>query len=155
MNPFIKTLAVGLITITASVVHASKPMMAEAQMLAQYRQECSSCHMAYPPEFLSKPAWTRVMNSLSRHYGSDASIDAATVKEISAWLNQHAGTYKRAVASSKEDRLTTTPWFIRKHNKIDATVYQRASIKSPANCAACHTAAHRGDFEDNNVRIPK
>ena len=35
MNPFIKTLAVGLITITASVVHASKPMMAEAQMLAQ------------------------------------------------------------------------------------------------------------------------
>ncbi|MFZ9480846.1 MAG: diheme cytochrome c [Burkholderiaceae bacterium] len=155
MNPLIKILAISLIVSTATMAYASKPMMAEAQMLAQYRQECSGCHMAYPPEFLSKPAWTRVMNSLSRHYGTDASLDPVTVKEISAWLHQHAGTYKRAVASSKEDRLTTTPWFIRKHDKIDATVYQRASIKSPANCAACHTAAHRGDFDDHNVRIPK
>lgn len=154
MKSFIP-LALVATLLASGATHASKPMMPEARMLPSYKQECGTCHMAYPPGFLSKPAWGRVMSSLSRHYGTDASLDDQQVKEISQWLNQNAGTYKRVVSSSKEDRLTTTEWFVRKHREIKPSVFQRAAIKSPANCAACHTTAAKGDFEEDNVRIPK
>ncbi len=151
----VRSAILGLTILATTNVYADKPMMAEMQMLAPYRQECGSCHMAYPPEFLSKPAWGRLMNSLSRHYGTDASLEPAAVREISAWLDSNGGTYKRVVPESKEDRLTTSAWFVRKHRKISSTIYQRASIKSPGNCIACHSAAVGGDFEDNLVKIPK
>ena len=42
MNPLIKTLAIGLIVATATAAYASKPMMAEAQMLTQYRKSAAA-----------------------------------------------------------------------------------------------------------------
>ncbi len=139
----------------SAAASASKPVTPESKMLPLYRQECSTCHMAYPPEFLSKPAWARVMKDLGNHYGTDASLEPAATQDITKWLNQTGGTYKRVVESSKEDRLTTTPWFTQKHKEIQATVYKRAAIKSPANCAACHTKAAEGNFDEDFVRIPK
>lgn len=155
MKAYLGSLVLVVTTLASGATYAGKPMMSETQMLPIYKQECGTCHMAYPPGFLSKPAWGRVMSSLSNHYGTDASLDDKQVKEIGLWLNQNAGTYKRVVNSSKEDRLTTTEWFIRKHKEIKPAVFQRAAIKSPANCAACHTTAAKGDFEEDNVRIPK
>jgi hypothetical protein len=38
---------------------------------------------------------------------------------------------------------------------VSAATFKRASIKSPANCMACHRDAAQGDFEDHNVSIPK
>ena len=32
---------------------------------------------------------------------------------------------------------------------------ERASIKSAANCAACHTQADKGVFNDHDIRIPR
>ncbi len=155
MNNYLKPLAIAITLIASTAAYAGKPMMPETQMLPLYKQECGTCHMAYPPGFLSKPAWGRVMNSLSRHYGTDASLDDTQVREIGQWLNQNGGTYKRVVNASKDDRLTTTEWFLRKHREIAPNVFQRAAIKSPANCTACHTTAAKGDFEEDNVRIPK
>lgn len=140
---------------TSRQAHADQPTMTEAQMLPKYRQECAGCHMAYPPGFLSKSAWTRIMNGLEKHYGSDASLDEASVREISKWLGQHAGSYKRVIESSPQDRITTTAWFERKHREIKPEVFKRASIKSAANCAACHVKADQGNFSDDFVRIPK
>ncbi len=148
------SLCLALLTVSTTV-SASKPVTPEAKMLPLYRQECSTCHMAYPPEFLSKPAWTRVMKGLANHYGTDASLDAADVQNITNWLNQTGGGYKRVVESSKDDRLTTTPWFTKKHREVEPSVFKRAAIKSPANCAACHTKAADGNFDDDFVRIPK
>jgi nitrate/TMAO reductase-like tetraheme cytochrome c subunit len=155
MKALIRMFMMGAVMVVATQVSAGRPVIAEFRMLASYRQECASCHMAYPPDFLSKAAWARVMGSLSHHYGVDASLDADTVTEITNWLKQTGGTYKRAVEASKEDRLTTTSWFVRKHREIQPNVYQRASIQSPARCVACHTGAERGVFSDDFVRIPK
>lgn len=155
MKTLIRLLMAGSVMAVATQAFADRPVMAESRMLASYRQECASCHMAYPPDFLSKLAWGRVMSSLSSHYGVDASLDAATVAEISTWLNQTGGTYKRVVEASRDDRITTTSWFTRKHREIQPNVYQRASIQSPARCVACHTGVERGIFSDDFVRIPK
>lgn len=128
-----------------------------AQVPKAYTQECASCHMAYPPGLLPASSWRRMMGGLERHYGSDASLDAATVKELSTWLQANAGGDRRGRtdAAPPEDRITRTRWFIRAHREIAPGVYQRPSIKSAANCMACHAGAERGDFDDDRVRIPK
>lgn len=124
------------------------------------KQECSACHIVYPPQFLPKQSWTNILNHLDKHYGTDASLDAKTLKSVSDWIMLDAGTYKR-VAGVKtlppEDRLTTSEWFLRKHNskEIAPAVWKRASIKSAANCIACHGGADTGDYSERNIRIPK
>ena len=121
---------------------------------AAYTQECASCHLAYPPGLLPARSWQRLMGGLDKHYGSDASLDAATVQQINGWLQTHAGTYKRVNEEPPQDRITRSAWFERKHRKIDPAVWTLPSVKSAANCAACHTAADRGVFDDDNLKYP-
>ncbi|WP_425258699.1 diheme cytochrome c [Rubrivivax sp. RP6-9] len=121
---------------------------------AAYTQECASCHMAYPPGLLPARSWQRLMGGLERHYGSDASLDAATRQPIDAWLQANAGTYKRVAEEPPQDRITRSAWFARKHRQIDPAVWQLASVRSAAQCAACHTDAERGRFDDDALRVP-
>lgn len=120
-----------------------------------YQQECASCHLAYPPGLLPARSWKNMMSNLEHHYGTDASIDAQTAKEITAWLTDHAGTYKRVKEAPRDDRITMSTWFERKHRKVEEEVWLRDSVKSRANCAACHTQAERGNYDDDHVVIPK
>ena len=64
-------------------------------------------------------------------------------------------TYKRVSEEPPQDRITTSSWFERKHREVAPQVWKRAAIGSRANCAACHTGADKGDFDDDNIRIPK
>ena len=111
--------------------------------------------MAYPPGMLSADSWQRLINSLPRHFGTDASLDAASVKELSAWLTANAGSYKRIREAPPQDRITTSAWFARTHEEVSAAAWRRPAIKSPANCSACHAQADQGDFNEHNVRIPR
>ncbi len=120
-----------------------------------YTVECGACHTAYPPGMLPARSWQRVMGSLDRHYGADASLDAPIVREIERWLLAHAGTSRRVRTEPPEDRLTRSAWFERKHRAIDASVWKLASVKSAANCGACHSGADRGDFDDDNLKVPE
>ncbi len=123
--------------------------------LPGYAQECGSCHLAFPPGMLPGASWQRVMTGLDRHYGTDASMDVASTRPISAWLQANAGTYKRVREVPPQDRITLANWFKRKHDEVAPEVFRRASIKTPANCTACHGGAEQGDFSEHAVRIPK
>ena len=116
--------------------------------------ECAACHTAYAPGLLPARSWQRIMTGLDKHYGTDASLDDATVKQLSTWLRANAGTYKRVSEEPPQDRLTRSAWFVRKHDDIPPSVWKHASIKSPPTCAPCHTGADRGDFDDDNIRMP-
>lgn len=122
---------------------------------AKHQQECSSCHVAYPPGLLPAASWGRVMGGLSKHYGTDASLDDATTREIGAWLKAHAGTGRKGGEEPPQDRISKANWFVRKHDEVSANTWKRASIGSAANCSACHAGAAKGDFEEHAVRIPK
>lgn len=124
-------------------------------LLPKYQQECSACHLAYPPGMLPSASWQRITANLGKHYGSDASLDAASVAELNRWLVANAGTGKRGRQEPPEDRITRSAWFIHEHDEIAAATWKRASIKSAANCAACHTRAEQGDFNEHAVRIPR
>jgi Dihaem cytochrome c len=119
-----------------------------------YTAECAACHVAYPPGLLPARSWQRMMGSLDRHYGTDASLDAATVSQLAGWLQAHAGTHSRVSEAPPEDRLTRSAWFERKHRSVEAAVWRLPSVKSAANCAACHGGAERGQYDDDHLRFP-
>ncbi len=125
--------------------------------LPKYQQECASCHLAYPAGMLPAASWTHLMGSLTKHYGTDASLDEASVREISGWLKANAGTYKRVSEAPPQDRITKSAWFLRKHRdgEVPAGVWARASVGSASNCVACHGGAAQGNFNERDIKIPK
>lgn len=124
-------------------------------LLPKYKQECTACHVAFPPGMLPADSWRRILGNLPHHYGTDASLDAATVDELSTWLGANAGSHGRVRATPPEDRITRSAWFIRKHDEVPGAVWQRPAVKSAANCAACHKQADQGDFDEHAIRIPR
>jgi hypothetical protein len=126
-----------------------------AQTNAKWTAECGGCHMAFPPGLLPATSWKKVMTGLDKHFGTDASLPAAETKEITDYLVTHASN--RWTASSGPLRITDSEWFKSKHRagEINPAVWKRESVKSPANCMACHRGADKGDFNEDNVRIPK
>lgn len=134
--------------------HADGGRMMPRDAPPAYQQECAACHTAYPPGMLPAASWRSIMKGLGKHYGSDASLDAATVAQLNTWLQAHAGTYKRVAEVPPQDRITRSAWFERKHREVHPSVWKLPSVKSPANCAACHTGADRGVFDDDQLRWP-
>ncbi|NMM18500.1 MAG: cytochrome C [Rhodoferax sp.] len=148
-------LAAGTVTAAQADDHGAKGPM--VQPLPKYQQECAACHIAYPAGMLPAASWQHMMGSLTKHYGTDASLDEASVREISGWLHANAGTYKRVSEAPPQDRITKSAWFLRKHREgeVPANVWKRASVGSASNCAACHTNAAKGSFSERDIRIPK
>jgi mono/diheme cytochrome c family protein len=130
---------------------------AGAAPLAKYQQECAACHIAYPAGMLPAASWQRLMGTLGKHYGADASLDEATTREIGAWLKTQAGTYKRVSEEPPQDRITKSAWFLQKHRpgEVPPEVWKRASVGSAANCGACHGNAAQGNFSEREIKIPK
>jgi mono/diheme cytochrome c family protein len=124
-------------------------------LLPLYKQECAACHVPYPPGLLPAASWQRVVTTLPRHFGADASLDPASVNALAAWLAANAGTYRRVREEPPEDRITRSAWFIRKHDEVSPATWKLPAVKSAANCNACHAAADQGDFNERNVRIPR
>lgn len=137
---------------SSAALAAKMPMPADAP--ASYEAECASCHMAYPPGLLSEQSWKNVMSSLSKHFGTDASVDAKTQAEITNWLMKNAATRQKYNETAPENRITKTSWFIRKHDEVRPDVWKRAGVKSPANCGACHIDAAKGIFSEHNIKVP-
>lgn len=122
---------------------------------AKWKDECGACHVAYPPHMLHAESWRAIMAGLDKHFGSNAGLDAATAGEITAFLENNARSKGRAPSGKPLLRITETPWFKSEHREVAARDWKNSKVKSPANCGACHTQADRGDFSEDNVKIPK
>lgn len=118
---------------------------------AVLQAECGSCHVAYPADTLTRAAWGQVLGRLDRHYGVDASLDEASLAAIARAI----GTAPDTRAAASLPRITTTAWFREEHDEVNAAVWRRPAVKSASNCDACHPRAARGEFEDDEVRIPR
>ena len=144
--------ALGLLLLPGSVL-ADGGKHRIVNMPEPYTQECSGCHIAYQPNLLPARAWQNIMSNLERHYGTDASLDKELVQTLAAWLRDNAGHHSNA--SPPEDRITRTSWFYKEHRAIDASVWRLASVKSAANCQACHAQAERGRYDDDDLILPE
>ncbi|AKM43141.1 cytochrome C [Burkholderia contaminans] len=122
-------------------------------LLPKYRQECATCHVAYPPGALPAESWRRILNGLDRHFGTDATLDPTSIGQLETWLTANAAT-GAAARRPPEDRITRSAWFIATHDEVPASVWRNPAVKRPSNCAACHTQADKGNFDERFVRIP-
>ena len=121
----------------------------------KWKTECSACHLAYPPQLLPAESWRTMMTQLDKHFGADASLDAKTTAEISAFLQANAGRNKREKSGKPLLRITETRWFKQEHDEVTAREWSSSAVKQPSNCAACHTQAERGDFSERSLRVPR
>ena len=151
-----------LLAIGLAAVSVARPSFADTIPMAAsappaYQSECSACHLAYPPGLLPAASWQRLMANLPRHFGTDASLEAATAAQLSAWLQANAASYKkvrRDPAPPPDDRITRSVWFVREHHEVAPELWRRASIRSASNCVACHTNGAQGRFSEHDVQIP-
>lgn len=138
--------------------------LAAAATNPHWKTECGACHIAYPPSLLPERSWRKLMSGLAKHFGQDASLDGPTAQEITAFLvnnsadrapNKRAKKVMGSLGPNEVPlRITETAWFVRKHDEISASVWQRPKVGGPANCTACHEGAERGDYAEHRVRIP-
>jgi hypothetical protein len=125
-----------------------------------YSNECGSCHIAFPPGLLAADSWRALMTGLDKHFGSDASLDVATTREIETFLTANASPRKTLSANGQPlIRITETSWFLKEHREghegLCARIFQSGAAKSAANCSACHREAIDGDYSERNIRVPR
>jgi hypothetical protein len=130
-----------------------------------YKEECGSCHMAYPPGLLPANSWRKMMSGLEDHFGDNAEIDADTNQSISEILLANSADqsdyrrsrkFNRSIQSDDPPaRISETPYFKQEHDEIpDRMVSGNSKVKSFGYCDACHTKAEQGSFKERDIRIP-
>lgn len=130
-----------------------------------YKNECSSCHMAYPPGLLPASSWRKIMTGLDSHFGDNAEIDSESLKTITEFLVTNSADnsdYRRSrkiMRSIDKDnapiRISELPYIKREHDEIpDKMIKYNPKVNSLSNCSACHAKAENGLFNEHTVRIP-
>lgn len=124
-----------------------------------FQAECASCHLAFPPQLMVADDWRRVMATLDKHYGDNASLDEKTRLALENFLVRNAGSPKKVgpggtAGGAELPRITTSAWFKRKHHEVAKADWAHAKVKTPANCAACHTKAAEGSYREREIVMP-
>jgi len=127
---------------------------------ARYAEACGACHLAFPPGLLPAGSWRKLMAGLGEHFGEDASLPAEDRARIEAWLVSSAAesgshdksrSILRSLGGETPLRITEVPYWRTKHEDLEPEVFERPSIESRANCAACHPNAKNGSFKRHRV----
>ena len=121
----------------------------------KWKAECGACHIAYPPKLLPTASWKTLMGGLDKHFGTDASLDAVATGGILAFLQNNASSRKPEPSAKPQLRITETRWFRSEHDEVPARLWKDPRIKNPSNCAACHSQAENGDFNEHNIHLPR
>ncbi|WP_126446051.1 diheme cytochrome c [Sulfuricystis multivorans] len=155
----IKNFFIGIVLVSLSATALADKHGLPADAPPAYQAECASCHVAYPPRLLTADDWRRVMASLDKHYGDNASLDEPTRRAIEGFLIRNAGSpskvgARKTASASALPRLTATPWFERKHREVSRRDWAHPKVKTPANCAACHTQAAQGSYREREIVMP-
>ena len=141
------------------VFGTERVLSANAGPDAAYVKECSACHIAYPAQYLPKRSWERVLGTLDKHFGENATLSPANLAPIKAYLNAHAADsamgnsriLRDVPASATPIRITEMPFWTRAHAKqIASKAFDNPKVKNAGNCTACHKGAANGQFGDDD-----
>ena len=115
----------------------------------KWKDECGSCHIAYPPILLTAENWQKLMGGLDKHFGANAILNTEDNKEILDFLQHNAGNGGKFSAPSLQ--ISKTPWFTRQHREISSHFWSDRAVKSRSNCAVCHINAESGDWSKHGM----
>ncbi|WP_457747764.1 cytochrome b/b6 domain-containing protein [Sulfurimonas sp.] len=129
-----------------------------------FAQECSSCHILYPPFLLPESSWNTMMDDLENHFGDDASLDKADVLSIRNYLLSHSANNStkeaafyilQSLENNSTIAITKTPYWIKRHKNIDKNIFHTKKVLKKSNCKACHKNFEQGLLNDSDIEIPK
>lgn len=145
--------------------HEKKPNTAISPIDPDYVNACGGCHFAYQPFLLPSASWTKILDNLDDHFGESVELSSEDIKAIRNYLDSNAADHSQSQISRKIMkslagpvlRVTEVPYIVRKHkdDDIPADAFKRKSVGSMSNCAACHTSAAQGNYDEDLVSIPK
>lgn len=136
---------------------------------AAYNDECSGCHMAYQPWLMPARSWEKLIDGAGDHFGEDLDLDGDVAGEIRAYLVDNSaentgvrnewtgrrGKIMQRLEGKTPMSIGEIPYIKKEHRRLRSKVFKRPSIMSFSNCGACHKTAGEGDYEEDNIRIPK
>lgn len=159
----VRPIALGLLVLSFSALVLSRAQAGGGHYLAPVsnplvKEECGSCHIPFAPSMLPASSWRLLMGDLKNHFGDDATIDAALVKEIGDYLAANAadtggqpysGKLLRGVPTTATPlRITELPQWVSAHRKVPAWEWQHKDVRTKANCAACHAGTELGYYDE-------
>lgn len=130
---------------------------------ALLKQECGSCHMLFPPQFLPQRSWRKLVNTLEDHFGENASLGEPQRQAMLDILLAYAADgpkggregrrFAQSIAARQVPlRITETPRWVKEHREVRASRWTSPEVKSKSNCLACHKGAEQGIYEDTEER---
>ena len=158
-----RPLALTLVTLTFAAIVLSRAQAGDSHFFAPVadpvvKEECGSCHLAFPASMLPAASWQRMMQELDNHFGDNASVDPALAKKITAYLVANAGDtggqaygsklLRGVTPASAPQRITSLPKWVREHREVPDWEWRHKDVRSKANCTACHADAELGHYED-------
>ncbi|MBF0184632.1 MAG: diheme cytochrome c [Magnetococcales bacterium] len=154
----------GLYGMGNSSEHARKQDVA-AVANAQYRAECGSCHLAYPPGLLPGRSWEKLLQQLADHFGENAEVQEEVRQALQSYLQNNAADRvdyqksRKMVASIPAGqtplRISEIPYFRHEHGENkEVKVYGSGEKLSLARCEQCHPLAEQGSFHEHELRLP-
>ena len=110
--------------------------------------------MIFPAGMLPIRSWRAVLSRMDNHFGENAALPEKDLEDIRSFLTAHAADSPNATAQDRHFlsallpdntplRITRTPWWNQMHADFDFDGVKRSSVKSPANCLACHKSETR------------
>lgn len=153
-------IALSLLMAVVAIVHGYADERVPPVADPVVKAECGSCHMAFSPQFLPRRSWQKLIDTLSDHFGENATLAEDQRKAVLAYLLANAGDAPRAgsigrkftssiPAAQTPLRITEVPRWIREHREVQAARWADPAVKSKANCEACHKLAAQGIYEDD------
>ncbi len=121
---------------------------------AAYRAECGSCHVAYPPAL----AWDA--DGLARDHAtgwiSTSGRTPASAKHRRAELTAYLAGSSAESAARRPTLASRRPaGSARSMRRSQPRPGSSPTVKSAANCEACHRQASSGDFSERTIRVPR
>lgn len=149
------SLAVALL---GALAFAQPALSGEARPTAltpEYVEECGSCHVAFPGRMLGASSWNAVLDGLDQHFGTDASVDAATLASLRTLLASTARSKQTTQDGKPVLRITEARWFRHEHDEVPARLKSGPDAISLSSCGSCHREAERGSYSESTLRLPK
>ncbi|MDT8448274.1 MAG: cytochrome C [bacterium] len=128
-----------------------------------YLDECGTCHLAYQPELLPKASWDKIMTTLGDHFGEELMLEKAAVARLNNYIMKNAADESKAARSIKvmaslggaaPMSIMEVPYIKDFHQNITEETIKNKSVRSLANCEACHISAHGGMYIREHIHVP-
>ncbi|MCI0500586.1 MAG: cytochrome b/b6 domain-containing protein [Epsilonproteobacteria bacterium] len=115
--------------------------------------ECKECHLFYPPNVTSLESQLNILEGLSNHFGTDASLDDETLALITAETKKLAPLESHFMFEDlkNNESLTKTSQWKKEHKEYNDKWFLEHKIKK-TDCKSCHINFEKGSINPFELR---